>query len=71
MSAVIVSGNSRYGIVGAYIPPSDSTTLAHIASALARFPSRKVILVGDLNLGLDSLKTTRDVEIADVLATSG
>ena len=71
MSAVIVSGNSRYGVVGAYIPPADSTTTAHIASALARFPSRKVILVGDLNLNLDSLETDRDVEIADCLATSG
>ena len=61
MSAVIVSGNSRYGVVGAYIPPADSTTLAHIASALARFPSRKVILVGDLNLNLDSTETDRDM----------
>ena len=71
MSAVIVSGNSRYGVVGAYIPPADSTTTAHIASALARFPRRKVILVGDLNLNLDSLETDRDMEIADCLATSG
>ena len=50
MSAVIVSGNSRYGVVGAYVPPADSTTTVHIAAALARFPSWKVILVGDLNL---------------------
>ena len=68
---VIVSGNSRYGVVGAYVPPVDTTTLVHIAAALARFPSRKVILVGDLNLDLDSIETERDVEIANILAASG
>ena len=71
ISAVIVSGNSRYEVVGAYVPPTDSTTLVHIAAALVRFPSQKVILVGDLNLNLDSLETDRDMEIADILATSG
>ena len=71
MSAMIVSGNSRFGIVGAYVPPSDTTTSVHIAAALSRFPSRKVILVGDLNLDLDSIETDRDVEIADILAASG
>ena len=30
-----------------------------------------MILVGDLNLDLDSLETDRDMEIADILATSG
>ena len=68
---VIVSGNLWYGVVGAYVPPTDTTTSVHIATALARFPSRKVILVGDLNLDLDSLETDRDMEIADILATSG
>ena len=68
---MIVSRNSRYGIVGAYVPPSDTTTLVHIATALARFPSWKVILVGDLNLDLDSIETDRDIEIADILANSG
>ena len=71
MSAVIVSGNSRYGVVGAYVPPADSTTSVHIAAALGRFPSRKVILVGDLNLDLDALVLERDREIANVLASSG
>ena len=73
ISAVIVSGNLRYGVVGAYVPPADTTTSTHIAAALARFPSRKVILVGDLNLDLDlnSIEMDRDVEIADILAASG
>ena len=42
----------------------------HITTALARFPRRKVILVGDLNLDLGSIETERDMEIADILATS-
>ena len=71
ISAVIVSGNSRYGIVGAYIPPADTTTLIHITTALGRFPNRKVILVGDLNLDLGFIEMERDTEIADILATSG
>ena len=49
----------------------DFTTPVYIAAELPCFPSRKVILVGDLNLNLDSLETDRDMEIADCLATSG
>ena len=67
---MIVSGNSRYGVISAYVPPADTTTLVHITVALARFPSRKVILVGDLNLNLDSIERDRDVETADILAAS-
>ena len=68
---MIVSRNSRFGIVGEYVPPADTTTSMHITTALARFPRRKVILVGDLNLDLESIETERDMEIADILAISG
>ena len=71
ISATVVSGNSRYGIVGAYVPPNDTTTSIHIAAALGRFSNRKVILVEDLNLDLDSVESARDMEIANVLADSG
>ena len=43
----------------------------HITTALACFPNRKVILVGDLNLNLGSIESERDMQIADILATSG
>ena len=43
----------------------------YIAAALAHFPSRKVILVGDLNLDLNFLEIDRDMEIVNILATSG
>ena len=68
---MMVSGNLQYGIVGVYAPLSDTTTLVHIAAALGHFPDRKVILVGDLNLDLDSIETDRDVEIANILIDSG
>ena len=73
ISAEIVSGNKRYGIVGAYIPPKDSTTSVHVTAALDRFASRRrqVILVGDLNINLDSPESERDVEIAQLLANAG
>ena len=48
-----------------------TTKLIHIAAALGRFSGqRKVILVGDLNLNLDSIESTQDMEIANVLADS-
>ena len=69
ISAEIVSGNKRYGIVGAYVPPKDSTTSVHISAALDRFPRRRdLILVGDLNIDLDSPESERDMEIAQLLA---
>ena len=72
MSAMIVSGNSRYGIVGVYVPPNDTTTSIHITAVLGRFSGqRNIILVGDLNLNLDSIETDQDMEIANVLADSG
>ena len=72
ISAEIVSGNKSYGIVGAYVPPKDSTTLVHIAAALDRFQRRKnVILVGDLNIDLHSPESERDMEIAQLLTDSG
>ena len=66
---MIVSGNSRYRIVGAYVPLSDTTTSIYITSALGRFPNQKVILVGDLNIGLDSIETERDIVTANTTSS--
>ena len=70
ISADIVSGNLRFGIICTYIPPTDTTTLMNITTALGFFPHQKVILVRDLNLDLDSIEMERDMEIANILATS-
>ena len=45
--------------------------MMYITTELARFSHQKVILVGDLNFDLDSIERERDMEIADILATSG
>ena len=68
---MIVSRNLQFGIVGAYVPPSDTTTSVHIAAALGCFPNRKVILIGNFNLNLDSIEMDRDMEIANTLVDSG
>ena len=72
ISAMVVSGNSRYGVVGTYyVSPNDATTSIHIAAPLDRFcRQRKVKLVGDLNLNLDSNELARDLEVVNVLADS-
>ena len=70
MSYQIVSGNLQHGIFGAKVPPFDTTTSVHIAAALGCFSNRKVILVRDLNLALDSLETDRGMEIANILVAS-
>ena len=61
LTAVIINGNSRYGIVGVYIILADNTTLIHIITALGRSPHRKVILGGELNLNLNSVGLDRDM----------
>ena len=45
--------------------------MVHVVAVLGHFPYWKVILVGDLNLDLDSIETKRDMEIANMLANSG
>ena len=70
--AMLVSGNKKFGIVDAYVPPTNTTTTVYIAAALGRFSrQRKVILVGDLNLNLDYVESESDMEIAQLLASSG
>ena len=70
ISAVIVSKNSQFGFVSAYIPPADTTTSMHITTVLSHLPHRKEIIVGDLNLDLGSIESNKNMQIADILATS-
>jgi hypothetical protein len=49
---VLVTGKQRYPIIGAYIPPHDTTTLFYISKASERFAGQPVILVGDINVDL-------------------
>jgi len=72
LSALLVSGSSRWHLVGCYIPPSDltGTTLAHITAASLRF-SHPLLLLGDLNVDLDHPQSPRDLGIAASLSSLG
>jgi hypothetical protein len=73
VSCSLVTGNTRYAIIGAYIPPTDTTTLAHISDARNRFLGRQpIILMGDINVDLRTpTPNARDTEIMAFLSTLG
>ena len=70
--SVHMTGQRRIPVVGAYIPPADTNTLAFIQQALDRFPMDSTpILLGDLNIKLATPTTAREIEIATLLASVG
>jgi hypothetical protein len=52
ISCILVTGCLQYPIIGAYIPPGDTTTLSHISDAGRRFQGKPIILLGDINVDL-------------------
>lgn len=77
ISFELVSGKTRYPVVGAYIPPNDITTLGHIHRAMGRWAThmeagkQSTILLGDLNVNFADPKDQRDAEIVAALASYG
>jgi hypothetical protein len=72
ISCILVTGTHRYPIIGAYIPPRDTTTLTYISDASNRFPGQQIILMGDLNIDLRSpTPDNRDAEIMAMLSSLG
>ena len=64
----VVSGELKFYVVGCYIPPSDLTTLDQVRAAWARCPKGfRPMLLGDLNLNLESPRDEREEEIAEQL----
>ena len=62
----LVTGRHRYYVVGCYIPPSDLSALEDVRRAWSQCPSgARPLLVGDLNINLESPRDERDVEIAE------
>ena len=63
----LVTGQMRYFVVGAYIPPSDlGTTLAHIQQAWSECPRGcEPLLLGDLNANLINPRDEREDGIAE------
>jgi hypothetical protein len=59
-------------MIGAYIPPQDTTTLHYISKASDHFAGQPIILLGDINVDLRTqTPDNRDTEIMALLATLG
>jgi hypothetical protein len=71
ISCELVTGRRRVPIVGVYIPPNDLTTCAYLSRALGRFPKGNAVVLGDLNVNLQSPRDARDTEIVGILSTYG
>jgi hypothetical protein len=64
----LITGGVRFFVVGAYIPPADTTGVDDLRAAWATCPSMcKPLLIGDLNIDFGSLQTSREEAIADLL----
>jgi exonuclease III len=66
ISCILVSGNHRWNVIGAYIPPSedDGETIRYINEAVQyRGTKDSYILLGDFNVDLDRPRDVRDDEI--------
>jgi exonuclease III len=72
ISCILRTGRLQYPIIGAYIPPDDTTTLSYILDASQQFQGQPIILMGDINVDLRAATPTdRDAEIMALLSTLG
>jgi hypothetical protein len=69
---VLVSGEQRWLIMGAYIPPSETnaSTLDYISEAAESY-GHPLILLGDLNFDFDNVKDERHAATAGMVASLG
>ncbi len=66
LSCQLVSGATRWYILGCYIPPTNLTTLMHINESWWACPKVCLpILLGDLNVNLAAPRNERDDTIAN------
>ncbi len=64
----LIMGGVRFFVIGAYIPPADTTGVDDLHAAWATCPlTCKPLLLGDLNINFGSLQTSREEAIADLL----
>jgi hypothetical protein len=75
VSCEVTSGQKRWLVLGAYIPPSEATnkTVNFVQEAHQRQPRLPVILLGDLNVDFRSTNMTsaREASIAGLVANLG
>jgi hypothetical protein len=64
----LVTGEERYFMMGAYIPPADTMGVDDLRVAWAARPTNcKPLLLGDLNIDFRTPRTKREEIIADFL----
>ena len=68
----VVTGETRWYIVGAYIAPADEGTMETVVKAIRqRPPGAELMVAGDLNADILALEGRRAESIATDLATEG
>jgi hypothetical protein len=64
----LVTGGVQFFVMGAYIPPADTTGVDDLRAAWANCPTHcKPLLLGDLNINFGSPHTEQEEAIADLL----
>ena len=64
----LVTGEEQYFVMGAYIPPADTTGVDDLPATWALCPDTcKLLLLGDLNINLRDPRTEREEVITNFL----
>jgi exonuclease III len=73
ISCILVTGRfQQYPIIGAYIPPGNTTTISHISDSGRHFQGKPIILMGDVNVDLQTTTPDNlDTKIMALLSTLG
>ena len=79
ISAVLVSGKKRWGLIGVYIPPGQELyryihTVEHIREAIEKRQQHDIILIGDLNSNFnqnENANTHRNETVKTLLTNIG
>ena len=72
ISFQLVAASRRWGVIGAYVPPSDLDTVEYIIQAFEALPRAiPPILLGDLNVDLDNPRDERGQAITTEMAVLG
>jgi hypothetical protein len=68
LSFLLIMGGVHFFVMGAYIPPADTTGVDNLRNAWAKCSANcKPLLLGDLNINFGSPRSKREEIIADLL----
>ena len=71
LSFLLINGETRTPVIGAYLPPNSTDDLPHLEAALQRYPNDSPLLLGDLNFDFSKLDTSRSHAIHGLVAAYG